>query len=332
MGLKTTAIFAILVICLRFCEAELEHCKTEFRSSEEYEGCKECVEAPVYRKLVKPPVDGQKGLYLCLECPLRALKCYYYSGYKAITIEKCSPGSCIKHTQNTKDDSCELCPPNAISCSWDNYYERVQVTKCEPLYYKRDYSECKKCPDHSIFCTYESGKIIITPGQCEKGYFIDSDENGNICTLCPENLGCVECSTTSKCRESEFNQCRPGFFKSGPDCLVCDQSCPECKGASTFCTKCPSTGQFADGGKCKSCPETITNCRECSKEGTQDPKCNLCDKNYFSNKNGLCLDCQSSIPSCLECDSSLATPKCLDCAVGTFVMDERCATCFEAIP
>lgn len=124
---------------------------------------------------------------------------------------------------------------------------------------------CKLCPENSFGCTYnqEKSKIEIPERGCENEFYIDVNEQGDYCALCPSDIGCTKCETKFTCFEYKKDQCRRGFYKEGNKCPACDPTCYECADRRGKCTSCYYKSVLKDD-QCFTCNEVVENCQECS--------------------------------------------------------------------
>ena len=155
-------------------------------------------------------------------------------------------------------------------------------------------------PHNSIYCTSPPG----------------NKANSNVLVLQNNGKSVFSPITVS------YNQCQPGFFEVGINCLPCAE------------------GYFQDQAGQNSCKACAVGSASSNMGAIE---CTLCDAGTFQSQEGqtVCLDCspgrfqdqigQASCKSCAAGSASNATKatECSSCAVGTFQAQQGQTACLE---
>ncbi|BFU26633.1 protein kinase, putative [Entamoeba histolytica HM-1:IMSS-B] len=219
-----------------------------------------------------------------------------------------------------------------ISCSTGCYKNGRFCKRCD--------STCFDCMFQSDFCTECNGTRYLVNNECKEC----STSFGKNCRKCDEESGCTDCPSGNQmnskicqpcnnfdpncllCSNNQCQSCSNGFYiANNGKCNSClkntatlGNNCLEC--ISNVCYKCSngSPGQYTLlGGKCVTCPEKYSHCKQCN-----DRQCLSCEENtgyYYSN--GECKQCSSH---CLSCSNSNTCTKCQD---GYYLSGKKCVSC-----
>lgn len=136
---------------------------------------------------------------------------------------------------------------------------------------------------------------------CSTGYMIDDN---NICVEQNCMPGCKSCYSPYMCREGN---CIAGYYQKDWACHKCDDSCAECSGSASYCTKC-NAGYYSNNGQCSSCPD---GCKSCTAT-----RCSSCESGYYLS-SGKCLACPAGCKSC-------TSAKCSSCLSGYTLSNGKC--------
>ncbi|CAD8151785.1 unnamed protein product [Paramecium octaurelia] len=149
---------------------------------------------------------------------------------------------------------------------------------------------------------------------------------------------CATCTTGTTC-----DTCTLRYYQSGSDCLICDPSCKECSGTSSYCTNCDTSQnlyldqvtntciacdspKYKDGINCvDTCPVYInladftcvalcdSNCLTCA---IYSNSCTTCDaSNYLDLTSNQCVTaCDINCSTCLT-----TTTNCQSCSTGMYL-------------
>ena len=163
--------------------------------------------------------------------------------------------------------------------------------------------------------------------QCQAGYFHDGVSWS--CTLCEDaSTNCLECtyntgSPTFEIEQFTCTSCAEGFYPSGSSCPACSTAiteCLNCSGDGSICYNCNETADyFLDSQTCVAC--TLQACLDCSSLTV----CIACDEgnDYFLDGD-VCEQC--SLVGCLDC-SDLATCVACDEASSYVLEGSQCQYC-----
>lgn len=195
------------------------------------------------------------------------------------------------------------------------FLNSLSYSICQSNYY-HDGTWCRPCPEdlNCKTCQLENGIVKCTSCKdymtirdgvcsCQPGYY----DGGYQCNSC--NIqNCDKCKADQQC-----DKCMDGFYKSGKECLPCDNTCATCTGPGSC-----STCKLTYGQKCvSSCPsktfQSENTCIDC------DQSCKECNGPYKYN--------------CVKCEKYLYKNQCYsDCSYlpGQFELNNACEKCNES--
>ncbi|KAK2168622.1 hypothetical protein LSH36_15g03064 [Paralvinella palmiformis] len=218
---------------------------------------------------------------------------------------RCSAQYVIDLTTST----CSACTDNCQICSTADL---CSTGGCSSKFGRIEYSStnvtCQACPSNCLKCDGDTS--ICASGQCEEGYFRDSDQ---LCHQCAGN--CTTCSAENSCNVAG---CKVYFGRvtlndGNITCESCPANCRRCDGDSSICEQdqcdvgyvrgsnnlchkidCGSSGAVlkSDG----SCQNPISNCMVGVITGSSCPQ-GACQLGTIWN-NGQCSACPTNCKNC----------------------------------
>ena len=206
----------------------------------------------------------------------------------------------------TFNQICYLCDSSCYECSAGTNND---CTSCSSGYFldvnqcKACSINCKECQQNNIYCiscnvgTYLNDDNECV-NECPQGYWANS--LNNLCEIC--NSNCLNCSfgTYNSCIS-----CNSGYYLKGGECQLCFSNCSECNGLDKFCTDCAISHYLYQGICGIYCPDGYW-------KNPLYRRCDLCDS------------------SCLTCISPGTSINCLNCANGSYLINNMCFLCSNA--
>lgn len=172
------------------------------------------------------------------------------------------------------------------------------------------------CPDNCHKCFYGPDSYYGAEcTECFPGYYLKKDKlNNNKCIECPNN--CYNCSLINN--EIKCNNCSPGFFLSGNNCISCGDNCNSCN-ENHICNNCMKDYHLSNG-ECLKCSE---HCSKCIKEN-DNIKCIICDEFFTLNLQNECENCPSNCNDCFFKDNKFICTKCKE---NYILINDKCDIC-----
>lgn len=210
------------------------------------------------------------------------------------------------------------------ACRDGYYYDYIKkkCLECRPECYKcTDYTYgCKECSSGQYIVDHVCKKCInncevcennYSCKKCKKGYFINSSNKCQQCTL----LNCKECENESRCKTCTGL----GIILDNlsGQCIKCEENCSQCLNATT-CKYCTSDYGFdIITQKCINCGYRCNKC-----EGDKCIECKYSSLKPFDNG---CFQCD--INNCISCYEDNECDKCED---NLILKDNKCIYIYES--
>ncbi|ELP93094.1 hypothetical protein EIN_053390 [Entamoeba invadens IP1] len=218
---------------------------------------------------------------------------------------------------------CEECEKNCKLCEGD----KTHCTACVTNYVLKKNGDHYECYNKSETCiATEMGYCT----ECEKGYFIEANENQDCikcdpsCGTCKDKDNCLTCARDYYLPKNMSSVEMKGFCRPQSEinsvCQANVNGCEKCKEGFYINSKDPT--QY----NCTKCTDECKDCDWLSEDGTDVTKghviCTSCPTEFgYVNDEGHCVPC-SGLKNCATCDKD----KCATCNDG-YKMDPGSKSC-----